>query len=169
MRVLARGERRCGRLLQRGTDHEDGRGAVIDYERDLRRREPRVERHEDRAELRGGEQRLERGDVVGPQVGDAAPGADPRLGEGAGEVGAAPPELPVGQAAPVLGEGGGRGFHPGAPGGPGPDPVVGRVRCHAGPSPRARIAFCLRMSGLTSSLMSRAAKSSSHLSGVSSG
>ena len=168
-RGAAAGQCRCRDRFKLGSDHEHRRGAVVEHVGNLGRREARVQRDEDGPEGGSGEQRLERSDPIRPEVGDPVPGPGGQRCQGRGEGCAAIAQLPVGQLPAALGQGDGFGLHPGPSRGPGTQSVVGRLAVHAGSSPRARIALPFRISGRTWSLISRAAKSFIHRSGVSSG
>jgi hypothetical protein len=168
-RGAATGQCRRRDRFELGSDNEHGRSAVVEQVSNLWRRQARVQRDEDGPEGGGGEQRLERGDPIRPEVGDPVAGPGGQRRQGRGEGCAAIAQLPVGQLPAALSQGDGFGFHPGASRRPGAQSVVDRRAGHAGSSPRARIALSLRISGRTSSLISRAAKSFIHRSGVSSG
>ncbi len=76
MAVASAVEHLTDQPVDAGSTHQHARPGVIQHVADLGRSEPVVERHEDRPEASGCEERLERGDVVETQVGHPVPVAD---------------------------------------------------------------------------------------------
>jgi len=124
-----RGQRRVGgqllgHQLDAVADDERRRATVLEHVGHLRGGQPGVQRDEHRTEQSAGEERLERAEVVGAEVGHPVAPADTGAPQHRREPGGPIGELGVGERAVALAQGDRARRHPGAPPRPGAEALV---------------------------------------------